>query len=111
MDRLGADFFAALDSIRDRLEATTAVIQLPIGAEGHYKGVVDLLEMKALVWEDEELGAVWTVDEVPAHLQSQAEEYRHDLIDLLSHYSDTILEKYISDEEITVEDLKVALRA
>jgi len=110
MDRLGADFYAALHSIEERLEATTAVIQLPIGAEGHYKGVVDLLEMRALVWQDEELGAKWDVVDVPADLLERAEEYRHQLIDVLSHHSDTILEKYIADEPITVEDLKVALR-
>jgi len=110
MDRLGADFFKALDSIKDRLEATTAVVQLPIGAEGNYSGVVDLLEMKALVWHNEELGAKWDVVDIPVDLQEQAEAYHHELIDVLSHHSDTILEKYISDEPITVEDLKDALR-
>jgi elongation factor G len=110
MDRLGADFVAALKSIEDRLDATTAVIQLPIGAEGNYKGVVDLIEMKALVWQDEQLGAKWDEVEVPAELREQADEYRHLLIDVLSHHSDTILEKYISEEPITVEDLKDALR-
>jgi elongation factor G len=110
MDRLGADFFKALDSIKDRLEASTAVVQLPIGAEGNYAGVVDLLEMNALVWHNEELGAKWDVVEIPDDLKEQAEEYHHVLIDVLSHHSDTILEKYISDEPITVEDLKDALR-
>jgi elongation factor G len=110
MDRLGADFFKALDSIKDRLEATTAVVQLPIGAEGNYVGVVDLLDMKALVWHNEELGAKWDVVDIPDDLVEQAEEYRHELIDVLSHHSDTILEKYISDEPITVEDMKDALR-
>jgi elongation factor G len=110
MDRLGADFVAALRSIEDRLEATIAVIQLPIGAEGNYKGVIDLLEMKALVWQDEELGALWDVVDIPAELVDEAEEYRHNLIDVLSHHSDTILEKYISEEPITVDDLKHALR-
>jgi elongation factor G len=110
MDRLGADFLKALDSIKDRLEATTAVVQLPIGAEGNYTGVVDLLEMKALVWRNEELGAKWDVVDIPDDLKAQADEYHHELIDVLSHHSDTILEKYISDEPITVEDLKDALR-
>jgi elongation factor G len=110
MDRLGADFFAALASIQDRLAATTAVIQLPIGAEGNYKGVVDLLDMKALVWDNEELGAKWDVVEIPEDLVAQAEEYRHLLVDVLSHHSDTILEKYIGDEEITSQDLRDALR-
>jgi elongation factor G len=110
MDRLGADFFKALDSIKDRLEATVAVVQLPIGAEGNYAGVVDLLEMHALVWHNEELGAKWDIVDIPDELKDQAEEYRHELIDVLSHHSDTILEKYIADEPITVEDLKDALR-
>jgi elongation factor G len=110
MDRLGADFFAALASIQDRLDATTAVIQLPIGAEGNYKGVVDLLDMKALVWDNEELGAKWDVVDVPDDLKEQADEYRHLLVDVLSHHSDAILEKYIGDEEITSQDLRDALR-
>jgi elongation factor G len=110
MDRLGADFFSALDSIKDRLGATTAVIQLPIGAEGNFKGVIDLLAMKALIWHDEELGAKFDVTDIPLELQDQADEYRQELIDVVSHYDDTILEKFLSDEEITVEDLKRALR-
>jgi elongation factor G len=110
MDRLGADFFKALDSIKDRLDCTTAVVQLPIGAEGHYKGVVDLLTMEALVWEDEELGAKWTVQEIPADLVDQAEEYRAELIDVLSNFDETILEKFVGEEEITVDDLRSALR-
>ncbi|HEX2382875.1 MAG TPA: GTP-binding protein, partial [Acidimicrobiales bacterium] len=101
MDRLGADFFAALDSIRDRLEATTAVVQLPIGAEGHYKGVVDLVTMQALVWLDEDLGAKWEVREIPEDLKAQADEYRQQLIDVLSSFDENILEKYVADEEIT----------
>ena len=110
MDRLGADFFKALDSIKDRLDCTTAVIQLPIGAEGNYKGVIDLLEMKALVWEDEELGAKWDVREIPAELLEQAQEYRAELVDVLSNFDENILEKFVADQEITAADLKVALR-
>jgi elongation factor G len=110
MDRLGADFFAAVHSIEDRLEATVAVIQLPIGAEGHYQGVVDLINMRALVWRAEELGAKWDVVEIPAELVDEAEDYHHRLIDLLSNYSDTILEKYLAEEPITADDLKFALR-
>jgi elongation factor G len=110
MDRLGADFFAALDSIRNRLEATTAVVQLPIGAEGHYEGVIDLVTMKALVWLDEELGAKWDVREIPEDLEALAEEYRHELIDVLSSFDEVILEKYVSEEEITAGDLQRAIR-
>src|SRR5690606_17171880 len=93
MDRLGADFFAALASIEERLGATTAVIQLPIGAEGHYKGVVDLVAMKSIIWHDEELGAKYDVGEIPDDLRDQAEEYRQKLIDVLSSVDETILEK------------------
>ena len=111
MDRLGADFFAALDSIKDRLGANTAVIQLPIGAEGHYKGVIDLVTMQALVWLDEELGAKWEVREIPEDLKAQADEYRQELIDVLSSFDENILEKYVGEEEITVDDVRRALRA
>jgi elongation factor G len=111
MDRLGADFYAALDSIKDRLGANTAVIQLPIGAEGHYKGVVDLVTMEALVWLDEELGAKWEVREIPDDLKLEAEEYRSQLIDVLSSFDENILEKFVGEEEITVDDLRSAIRA
>src|ERR687897_1220688 len=111
MDRLGADFYAALASIKDRLGANTAVIQLPIGAEGHYKGVVDLVTMEALVWLDEELGAKWEVREIPDDLKLEAEEYRNQLIDVLSSFDENILEKFVAEEEITVDDLRSAIRA
>ncbi len=110
MDRLGADFFAALASIKERLGATVAVIQLPIGAEGNYKGVIDLVTMEALEWLDEELGAKWEVKEIPTELRTQADEYRHELIDVLSSFDENILEKYVSEEEITVDDLRSAIR-
>jgi elongation factor G len=110
MDRLGADFIAALDSIRDRLEANVAVLQLPLGAEGHYRGVIDLLSMKALVWLEEDLGARWEVQDIPAELQAQAEDYRHQLIDVLSSFDEVILEKYVTEEGITVDDLQRAIR-
>jgi elongation factor G len=110
MDRLGADFFAALESIKDRLGANVAVIQLPIGAEGNYKGLIDLVTMEALEWLDEDLGAKWEVKEIPAELKEQAEDYRHQLIDVLSHFDENILEKYVGEEEITAEDLRSAIR-
>ncbi|WP_208029726.1 elongation factor G [Rhabdothermincola sediminis] len=110
MDRLGADFYAALDSIRDRLECTTAVVQLPIGAEGHYKGVVDLVTMDALVWLDEELGAKWEVQEIPADLVEQAQQYREELIETIATVDEAILEKFAGEEEITVDELRAAIR-
>jgi len=111
MDRLGADFFAGLDSIRDRLDANVAVIQLPIGAEGHYKGVIDLVKMEALVWRNEELGASWDVVEIPDDQQEQAAEYRHQLVDVLSSFDENILAKYVGEEEITPADLQSAIRS
>jgi elongation factor G len=111
MDRIGADFGAAVTSIQERLGATVAVVQLPIGAEGHFRGVVDLLGMKGLVWTDAEgKGEQWKVEEIPADLVDAAEEARHELVDVLSSFDDTILEKYAGDEEISAEDLRRALR-
>ena len=110
MDRLGADFFAAVDSIVDRLDANIAVVQLPIGAEGHYKGVIDLVTMDALVWLDEELGAKWEVQEIPADLADQADEYRANLIETVATADEALLEKFVGEEEITVDELRAAIR-
>jgi len=111
LDRMGADFYKAVDSIKDRLGATVAVLQIPIGYEGDFTGVVDLLKMKALVWSGEELGATFDVTDIPADLQDKAEEYRQQLLDVVSSFDDTILEKFMGDEEITEADLKKTIRA
>ena len=111
MDRLGADFFFCLDTIKERLGANVAVIQLPIGAEGNYKGVIDLVTMEALVWHDEELGAKWDVVEIPADLKEQAEQYRTQLLDVLGTFDENILEKFVGEEDITVDDIRKAIRA
>jgi elongation factor G len=110
MDRIGADFFRAVDMIRDRLDATPAVVQLPIGAEGTFRGCVDLIGMKGLLWE-EGMGERWEVQDVPPELLEQAEHWRHELVDVLSNFDDTIMEKYVADEEITADDLRKALRS
>ncbi len=111
MDRMGADFFFCLDSIRDRLQCNAAVLQLPIGSESAYAGVVDLVEMKALVWSGEELGASWDVVDIPDDLKDQADDYRQQLMDSLATFDEGILEKYVGEEEITVADLKRAIRS
>ena len=111
LDRLGADFFKAEESIRDRLGATTAVLQIPIGSEGNFKGVVDLVQMKGIVWHDEELGAKFDVVDIPDDLADDAAEWREKLLDVVTGFDEEILEKYIGDEEITVADLKRAIRA
>ncbi|HEX4527894.1 MAG TPA: elongation factor G [Acidimicrobiia bacterium] len=110
MDRIGADFFRCLDMIKDRLDANVAVVQLPIGAESEFQGVVDLLAMKALVWDDGMGESFETVD-IPASLADDAEHWRHQLIDVVSQYDENVLEKYVSEEEITAADLRAAIRA
>jgi elongation factor G len=109
MDRVGADFFKAVEQIKDRLDANPAVIHVPIGAEGGFRGVVDLIGMKALVW-DEGMGEEWRVEEVSAEMADEVAQWRHQLVDVLSQHDDTIMEKYVGDEEITSDDLRHALR-
>jgi elongation factor G len=111
MDRIGANFRRCVDMIEDRLGATVAVIQLPIGVESNFVGVIDLLEMKALVWDESALrGESFSVVDIPEHLRAEAEEARHELVDTLSTFNDSLTEKFLNDEEITAADLKAALR-
>ncbi len=110
MDRVGADYFRCVDMIRDRLEATVALTQLPVGSENDFRGVVDLLSMKAHVWE-EGMGDRYDTVDIPEELKADAEHWRFELVDVVSHHDDTVLEKYVGDEEITAEDLKRGLRA
>ncbi|MBI2074494.1 MAG: elongation factor G [Candidatus Levybacteria bacterium] len=111
MDKLGADFVATIKSIEDRLGANTAIMVLPIGVESSFKGIVDLLTRKVYIWGSDELGAKYDVsDEVPADIKDQVEEYRHKLIEKIAETDDALLEKYLSNQEPTVEELKAALR-
>ena len=109
MDRVGADFYRCLDMIKDRLDAEAAVVQLPIGAESEFRGVVDLLEMKALVWDDG-MGEEYQTVDIPADMLDDAETWRHELVDVVSQHDENVLEKYVGDEEITAEDLRKGLR-
>ncbi|MDG1465209.1 MAG: elongation factor G, partial [Acidimicrobiales bacterium] len=111
MDRTGADFYFVLDTIRDRLGCNAAVIQLPIGAEGDFAGIIDLIEMNALIWQGEDLGASWDVVDIPEDLTELAEQYRAELIDALSEFDENILEKFVGEEEITSEDVRSAVRS
>jgi elongation factor G len=111
MDRTGADFFAAVESMRDRLGANPVPIQLPIGQEEHHRGVVDLVEMKGITYEDD-LGETFNVEEIPAELAEQAHEYHHQLIDAIAEHDDELTETYLTDEtQVTPEMIKRALRA
>tara|TARA_B100000131_G_scaffold296165_1_gene313760 strand:- start:180 stop:1853 length:1674 start_codon:yes stop_codon:yes gene_type:complete len=110
MDRTGADFYFVVDTIKERLTENYVVLQLPIGAEADYQGIVDLITMKALIWHGEDLGASWDEVDIPDDLVDKAEEYREMMLDKLSEFDETIMEKYLEEQEITEEDLKSAIR-
>ncbi|WP_353508451.1 elongation factor G [Intrasporangium sp.] len=115
MDKLGADFYFTVQTIKDRLGAEPLVLQLPIGAESDFVGVVDLLYMRALVWPgdakgDVTMGAKYEIQEIPADLQAKAEEYRHQLVERVAESDDELMEKYLGGEELTPEELKAGIR-
>jgi elongation factor G len=110
MDRTGADFFNAIDTIIDRLGAKPVALQIPIGAEDAFMGHVDLVTMKAIRYVDP-LGQSWEEGEIPAELKEQAEQYRHDLIETLADHDDEITAAFLADEEIEQDKLKAAIRA
>ncbi|QSV44271.1 elongation factor G [Geobacter benzoatilyticus] len=110
MDRVGADFFRGVSMIRDRLKANPVPLQLPIGAEDTFKGVVDLVEMKAIVWDEESLGAKFREEEIPADLQELAQEYHEKLIEEIASHDDDLMEKYLGGEELTKEEVRAAIR-
>jgi elongation factor G len=111
MDRVGADFFGAVQSMVDRLGAHPVPVQLPIGQEEHFRGVVDLVEMRAIIWNDP-LGVTFEIAEIPAELSEQAHEYHHQLIDSVAEYDEELLETYLLDEDsVTPEMIRRALRA
>jgi len=115
MDKMGADFYFTVDTIINRLGATPLVMQLPIGSESDFIGVVDLLTMKAFVWPgdakgDVTLGANYETQEIPADLQAKAEEYRAKLVEQVAESSDELMEKYLEGEEISLEELKAGIR-
>jgi elongation factor G len=111
LDRTGADFFRCVDMMVDRLAANPLVLQLPIGNESDFIGVVDLLEMRALTWRGEtQKGEDYAVEEIPAELAEQAAEYREKLIEQLADIDDSIAEKYLDGEELSLDTLKAAIR-
>lgn len=111
LDRTGADFFRCVDMMVERLNSTPLVLQLPIGAESDFIGVVDLVEMKAKVWRGEtKMGEDYVVEEIPAELAEQAAEYREKLLETLSEADDETMEKYLEGEDISVDELNAAIR-
>lgn len=112
MDKLGADFLATVKSIEDRLGANPAIMVLPIGSENTYVGNVDLLTRTSIKWHSDDLGASFdTTDEIPEDMKAQVEEYRQKLVEKIAETDDALLEKYLGGEEISIEELKKALRA
>ena len=115
MDKMGADFYFTVQTIIDRLGAKPLVLQLPIGAESDFVGVVDLLEMKAYVWPgdskgDVTMGASYEIQEIPADLQAKAEEYRAEMVEAVAESSEELMEKYLEEGELTVDELKAGIR-
>ena len=111
MDKMGADFYFTVQTIKDRLGAEPLVMQLPIGAENDFVGVVDLIKMKALVWPgdakgDVTMGAKYEIQEIPADLQAKADEYRNALVERVAESDDDLMEKYLGGEELSVDELK-----
>ncbi len=110
MDRLGADFFRVVKMIEDRLGARTVVMQLPIGAEDKFSGIVDLVTMKAVVWEDESLGAKFHEEPIPSELKAQAEEYREKLVEAAADCDETVMVKYLDGKEVSEAEIRTAIR-
>ena len=111
MDRVGANFKRTFDQIISKLEANPVAIQLPIGSEDKFIGVVDLIRMKSITYKDETMGADYVVGEIPADMLDEAKQYREQLIEKVSEADDKILEKYLHGQEITEDEIKAALRA
>jgi elongation factor G len=111
MDRIGADFYHAIDTIVEKLKARPVPIQIPVGAEDRFQGVIDLVEMKARIWRDETLGAKYDDVEIPADLAEKAKEYHDKMIEAVAETDDVLMEKYIGGEPISAEEIKRGLRA
>ena len=110
MDRIGADFKETFSQFSSKLQGNPVAIQLPIGAEDKFKGVIDLVRMKALVYKDDTMGAEYLVEEIPADMLAEAQEYREKLVEKVSEADDKLLEKYLGGEAISEEEIKAAIR-
>src|SRR5256885_142947 len=110
IDKMGADFEHAIDTIRKRLNAKPVAIQIPIGQEDKFKGVVDLIAMKSIIWKDETMGAEYEVEEIPAELKKKAEAFHTQLVETIAENDDAILHKFLEGESISADELKASLR-
>src|SRR5579872_1204430 len=110
MDRVGADFYRAVDTIVDRLKARPVPIQIPVGAEEKFKGIVDLVDMKAVIWRDETLGAEFDVVDIPEDLREKAQMYREQMIEAVSEFDDVLFEKFVHGEALTNDEIRAGIR-
>ena len=110
IDKMGADFEHAIDTIRKRLSAKPVAIQFPIGQEDKFKGVVDLINMKSIVWQDDTIGAEYLTEDIPAELKKKAEAFHAQLVETIAENDDEILHKFLEGEEITADELRASLR-
>ena len=116
MDRIGANFYRTVEMVESRLQANPLVIQLPVGAGGPesnepFAGLVDLVKMKALIWQDEELGAKWDEVDIPDHMVDSANEYRERMMETIATSDEEVMEKYLGGEDVSIEEIKRAIRA
>lgn len=110
LDRIGADFFGTIEMIKKRLHANPLILQLPVGLEDDFSGVIDLINMKQIIWEDESLGATFTIEDIPQNLLGISTEYHEKLIEAIAEVDDAIMEDYLSETPVTPERLVAAIR-
>ena len=110
MDRTGANFFKVYEQMRTRLKANPIPIQVPIGAEENFKGVIDLIKMKAIIWDDASQGTKFTYEDIPAELQAQADEWREKMVEAAAESSEALMDKYLGGDALSEEEIKKALR-
>jgi elongation factor G len=110
MDKMGADFYASTKSIRDRLPSNPVALQIPMGAESEFKGVIDLVAMKSITWHGDDLGAKFTVADIPEKYKDDADFWRHIMVERIAENDDPLMEKYLQDENVSADDLRPAIR-
>lgn len=111
MDRVGADFLGTVEMMKEKLGAHPALVEIPLGAEDRFQGVIDLIKMKAIIWNEETLGATFQEIEIPPAFREEAQKYRDQLLEVLAEKNDLLMEKYLSGEDISSEEIKTVLRA
>ena len=110
MDRAGADFLSVVDQMKTRLGANPVPIQLPIGAEEEFKGVIDLISMKAIYWSEEDMGTSFTLEDIPEELVPEANTWRENMLEIAAEANETLMDKYLEEGDLSIEDIKVGLR-